>query len=336
MQDCEVIIAGSCWWRGKLERGCGNQVFDYATIIPLLPPASYQASQIQPPPSEPIFPPSQPKIAKKPTFGEDKFDKPVLARSGSSKRMLDQEAKSMNRAGKSKLQSSGEDDSSYVLVIPNTPSTYVIYRDKSQSKPIWLANDLDDSALKRQPELNLELSLANSTEDTGSPLSARRNRPHSRHRDREEKDREKEKDKEKDKEKLDIFAPRKSPSFSNMSIFASPPAGPNPNPNPTPRRTRLSMSTNDPQTTLAMPAPVLPHSGGSVSSLALPSAQQNASSSNLSLGDTSKLRKKHVASSENLLEDSFECIPSIFNSYFYLLMQNRCSVYRHFATKTRQ
>lgn len=36
VQECEVWISGNCWWHGVVDKGCGNQVFDYATVIPLL------------------------------------------------------------------------------------------------------------------------------------------------------------------------------------------------------------------------------------------------------------------------------------------------------------
>jgi hypothetical protein len=31
-----VWISGNCWWHGVVDKGCGNQVFDYATVVPLL------------------------------------------------------------------------------------------------------------------------------------------------------------------------------------------------------------------------------------------------------------------------------------------------------------
>ena len=38
-------ISGNRWWHGVVDKGCGNQLFDYATIIPLL---SYQPPEHKP------------------------------------------------------------------------------------------------------------------------------------------------------------------------------------------------------------------------------------------------------------------------------------------------
>lgn len=45
MHECEVWVGGNCWWRGSVEKGCGNQLFDYATIIPLIQPEPSLSNQ---------------------------------------------------------------------------------------------------------------------------------------------------------------------------------------------------------------------------------------------------------------------------------------------------
>ncbi len=97
VQDCEVWISGELWWRGVVERGCGNQVFDYATTIPLVYPQQSQPSlqQLKPtkkPHSSKTMPQSS---IQRPTIPEEK---PPILRSGSNTKLGDPEAR--NSIGK--------------------------------------------------------------------------------------------------------------------------------------------------------------------------------------------------------------------------------------------
>ena len=182
-----------------------------------------------------------------------------------------------------------------------------IYSDKNQPKPIWLSSGVEDSTLKRQPDLSLDLPApangnARSLDSDDSPLSTRKARPHSRHsRDQLEKEKEKERvDKEKAKEsELSIFGASKmakSPSFGNSSIFSSPSSSQPvvPNPNPTPRRGRLADS--------------------SAASLAPNPASNSANNSNVLYSNltanspaTDKAQKKRVTALD-IGESSTDCI----------------------------
>ena len=35
VKDAEVLLDGECIWRGCLQKGCGNNVFDYSTVLSL-------------------------------------------------------------------------------------------------------------------------------------------------------------------------------------------------------------------------------------------------------------------------------------------------------------